>query len=310
MTPGHPIGLARAAPAPVTVRLPAELWVVAVATVLAWAANAVPASLPPWAPWDFSWPAFLGIGFTLVWFVRGWRTGHAIGTARATCFLLGLASLYFALLTRFEYAAQHMFLLNRLQHAILHHAGPFLIALSWPGETIAAGMPAALRRGAHWLGATRAMRFVQHPVVALVLFQGLLYLWLIPPVTFRAMLDPVLYAVMNASMVIDGLLFWFLVLDPRPLPQASIGYFPRLALAFTIIFPQIAVGTLLGLARTDLYPSFALCGRLWSGISPLADQQLGGLILWIPAGMMSAFAAVLIMRRMFTHEDSLVRLAS
>lgn len=307
MSPGQPISLAKAQPA---VPLPAEVWVVAAAIGLAWASDTVPASLPQWAPWDFSWWGFLGIGFTLVWFVRGVWSGYAIGRARTGTFLIGLAILYVALLTRFEYAAQHMFLLNRLQHAMLHHAGPFLIALSWPGETIAAGMPAALRRLARRLGDTHAMHIVQQPVVAIILFQGLLYLWLVPPVTFRAMLDPRLYAVMNASMVIDGLLFWFLVLDPRPKPLASVGFFTRLTLAFTIIFPQIAVGTLLGLVRTDLYPSFALCGRLWPGIDPLADQQLGGLILWIPAGMMSAFAAVLIMQRMFTHEDSLVRLAS
>jgi putative membrane protein len=112
---------------------------------------------------------------------------------------------------------------------------------------------------------------------------------------------------MNASMVIDGLLFWFLVLDPRPTPQAPIGFFPRLAMAFLIIFPQIGIGTAIGLANHDLYPSFSLCGRVFPDIGPVVDQQIGGLVLWIPAGMMSAFAAVLIMRRMFLHEDSLVR---
>ena len=83
---------------------------------------------------------------------------------------------------------------------------------------------------------------LQQPVLAVLLFEGLLVLWLIPPVTFRAMFNPLLYAVMNASMVVDGLLFWFLVLDPRPHPPAPIGFFTRATLAFLIIFPQIAWG--------------------------------------------------------------------
>ena len=157
---------------------------------------------------------------------------------------------------------------------------------------------------------TQTLRVLQRPVLAVVLFEGLLILWLIPSILFRAMFDWLLYGIMNASMVIDGLLFWFFVLDPRPVPQASIGFFPRLALAFLMIFPQIGIGTAIGLARYDLYPSFSLCGRVFPDIGPLVDQQIGGLVLWIPTGMMSAFAAVLIMRRMFMYEDSLARTAA
>ena len=73
------------------------------------------------------------------------------------------------------------------------------------------------------------LRPLQQPLIAVVLFEGLLFLWLIPPVTFGAMFDWRLYEVMNASMVIDGLMFWFLVLDPRPYPAAPVGFFTRLA---------------------------------------------------------------------------------
>ena len=221
---------------------------------------------------------------------------------RVACFLAGLATIYLVLLTRFEYLAQHMFFLNRVQHAAMHHLGPFLIALSWPGATIARGMPPVLQRRCESGAVRRVLGVLQQPVLAILLFEGLLVLWLIPPVTFRAMLDPRLYAVMNASMVVDGLLFWFLVLDPRPNPPAAIGFFTRATLAFLIIFPQIAAGTLIGLAPRDLYPSFSLCGRLYSGIDPLLDQQIGGLILWVPTGMMSALASGLIIRRMCLHD--------
>ena len=284
----------------------AEAGLAALGALLAWIADTHPTLLPVWAPWDFSWPTFLAAGFALLWFLRGLhRTSRSAWMPpwRCWCFLIGFASLYAVLLTQFEYVAQHMFFLNRVQHAVLHHIGPFLIALSWPGATIARGMPALLRRCCASPQVRRSLRPFQQPLIAVVLFEGLLFLWLIPPITFGAMFDWRLYEVMNASMVIDGLMFWFLVLDPRPYPAAPVGFFTRLCLGFLIIFPQIAVGTLIGMAQHDLYPSFSLCGRVFPGIGPLLDQQIGGLVLWVPAGMMSAFAAVLIMGRMFRDDD-------
>jgi putative membrane protein len=69
------------------------------------------------------------------------------------------------------------------------------------------------------------------------------------------------------------------VLGPRPNPPAPVGFFTRATPAFLITFPQIAVGTLIGMSPHDPYPSFALCGRVYSSIDPLLDQQIGGLIL-------------------------------
>lgn len=294
-----------------TTRWPAtpEVAIVAAAAAVSWLADRHPLLVPFWGPWDFSWTAFLGIGFSGLWFLRGLRAapiGRRLPNWRIACFLTGMATIYAVLLTHFEYLAQHMFFLNRAQHAVLHHLGPFLVALSWPSETISRGMPPTLRRFCTAAPARHVLRALQQPLLAIILFEGLLILWLIPPVTYRAMYDLPLYNVMNVSMLIDGLLFWFLVLDPRPAPAAPIGFFPRLALAFLIIFPQIGIGTTLGLARHDLYPSFAECGRVFSDIGPLLDQQIGGLVLWVPTGMMSALASVLIMRRLFMHEDSLV----
>lgn len=289
-----------------------EAGVVALALLVSWLVDRHPTLLPAFAPWDFSWPAFLGAGFCLLWFSRGMlrtSTGERMPCWRCWCFLIGFASLYLVLLTRFEYIAQHMFFLNRVQHAVLHHVGPFLIALSWPGATIARGMPSPLRRCCEAPAARRLLRPFQQPLLAVLLFEGLLFLWLIPPVTFRAMLDRRLYDIMNASMVIDGLLFWFLVLDPRPCPMAPISFFTRLCLAFLIIFPQIGLGTAIGLVQHDLYPSFSLCGRVFPDIGPMLDQQIGALVLWVPAGMMSAFAAVLIMGRMFREDDRIMRMS-
>jgi putative membrane protein len=115
-----------------------------------------------------------------------------------------------------------------VQNLGMHHLGPFLIALAWPGETLARGMPEAALRMVQQRWIQRLLRVVQNPVIAGLLFVGLVWFWPQPSVHFDAMISPVLYTTMNLSMVIDGLLFWFFILDPRPAPPARHSYAVRL----------------------------------------------------------------------------------
>jgi len=147
---------------------------------------------------------------------------------------------------------------------------------------------------------TRPMRIlldvVFHPVVAVVLFVGLIYFWLLSPIHFKAMLDWRLYRVMNWSMVIDGLLFWWLVLDPRPAPPARLAPGRRIMMVIAAIPPQIVLGALIFFTPRELYPIYSICGRAFTWISPIRDQQIGGLLLWIPGSMMSVFGALIALR--------------
>ncbi len=278
----------------------------AAALVVWWLCTAHPSAMPPWAPWEFSWTQFLTAVLAVGWYVRGVLTLPSAARPalwRQAAFFLGVAAIYGVLLTHFEYVAQHMFFLNRAQHMAMHHLGPFLIALSWPGEALLHGMPQPLRRFVQSRAMGRVMRVVQFPLVAGFLFVGLIYVWLIPEVHFRAMIDPRLYGVMNWTMVIDGLLFWSLVLDPRPSPPARISYAVRLILTVLVMFPQIMLGAWITFSTTSLYPYYDLCGRLFPDIGALLDQHIGGVILWIPSSMMSSVAFMLILNHVRQHED-------
>lgn len=281
--------------------------VLGLGAALAWLCAAHPAALPPWAPWEFSWSEFLATACALWWFARGLARsapGRRMPVWRRVLFLLGVGAIYAVVQTRFTYLEQHMFFLNRVQHIVMHHLGPFLIALSWPGPTLMRGMPAPFARALRGRTVRRVLRVVQQPALATVLFLGLIFLWLIPAVHFRAMLDPVLYDVMNWSMVADGLLFWVLVMDPRPCPPAPLSYPTRTAMAFLLIIPQIFLGTFISTWPHDLYPYYALCGRIFPGISAMADQEIGGLILWVPAGMMSSLATAMVIWRACAQEQA------
>jgi len=281
--------------------------ILALGAVLFWLSQDHPSRLPLWAPWDFSPFEYLATALALFWFFRGLGRSPASAKPpvwRRAAFLCGVVLIYVVLQTRFDYWAQHMFFLNSIQHVVMHHVGPFLVALGAAGDTLKRGMPRWMCRTVEKPAVGAVVRGLQQPVLAVLLFSGVFYaFWLIPAVEFRAMIDPRLYAVMNWSMVLNGILFWCLVLDPRPKPPARISYGTRVALAFAVMFPQIALGATITFASGDLYPYYALCGRLIPTVGVLLDQHIGGIVIWDQATM-SALAVVLVLNAMRRHEEA------
>ncbi|HET8898485.1 MAG TPA: cytochrome c oxidase assembly protein, partial [Rhodanobacteraceae bacterium] len=175
-----------------------------------------------------------------------------------------------------------------------------------PAATLRRGMPIHWRTRVlnpllAWAPVRGLINVLMHPLVASVLFVGLIYLWLYYPVHFIVMLDVNWYKVMNYSMAIDGLLFWWLILDSRPKPPARLAPGVRILTALAVMPPQILIGAYITFAGHDLYPIYDICGRAFLGMDQATDQYLGGLILWIPSSMMSVIAALIA----FNHWTSL-----
>ncbi|MEM5419552.1 cytochrome c oxidase assembly protein [Paraburkholderia ferrariae] len=251
-------------------------------------------------PWEPSPTVMICTMLAAVLFVRGKR--HArVSLARQLSFWFGLGALYVVLHTRLDYYFEHEFFMHRAQHLVLHHLGPFFIALAYPGAALRAGIPFRWRqRFVRPALAARPVRvaldIVMHPVVAVGLFVGLIYFWLFSPIHLIAMLDWRLYRVMNWSMVLDGLLFWWLVLDSRPAPPARLSPGKRVLVVIAAIPPQIVLGAFIFFTPHELYPVYSICGRAFTWLSPMRDQQIGGLLLWIPGSMMSVVGALVALR--------------
>lgn len=250
------------------------------------------------APWEFEplWGlaclAALGIYWRGVRHLRALDPGVSpLGWLRPATFLIGLTLIYVVSQTRYDYLAQYMFFPHRAQHLVLHHAAPFLLVLAAPPRVLAAGLP-AWASSAHRL-ARPLLDLLQHPLIAPLLFVGLIYFWLIPSVHFDAMLSRHLYQLMNWSMLLDGLLFWWLVLTPH----GRLGPGRRILLLLVVIPPQILLGAYLTFSPTVLFDVYEVCGRAWP-LAPLVDQQIGGLITWIPATMMSVIGTLIVLRQL------------
>src|SRR4051794_39144156 len=264
-----------------------------------------PAELPFFLPWEFSWPVLLATSLSLAWFFIGLRRLPAAQHPplwRSICFVVGVLSLYAMVQTHVDYYAQHMFFIHRAQHFILHHVGALLIALGASGPVLWAGMPEFLKPLLPSKPVRGFVNLIMNPVVAPLIFVGMIYLWLIPEIHTRVMLDKRLYDIMNWSMALDGIAFWWLVLDPRPKPPARIGSGIRALLIIAVEPPQMALGAVLSLAGTDYYPVYQICGRMFE-IPALSDQHYGGLIIWLPGTLLSLLAIIIVLINMRRNEE-------
>ena len=254
-----------------------------------------PAHLPYFFPFIFNAPVFLASWFVLLWYLRGIAAtpdDERPGWVRRAFFLAGVVSIYFVLQTRFEYLSQHMFFLNRVQAVTIGMFAPFFIGIGWMNEVLARGAPGWVVAWCRRFG-RRFGGVLFHPIPAMGVYLVTSDVWLIPSVHFAAMIDPALYAAMNLSCLAGGLLFWLVVLDPRPKPASRFSYLARAAAGFLVMFPQIAVSSYIALTVVDLYSFYTLCGRIFPSISPAYDQMLGGMIQWIPPGMMNTAALIM-----------------
>lgn len=259
-------------------------------------------------PWEFAPLVQLALWGAVGLYLAGCWRGARPGAARAVAFLIGMAGFYAVTQTQLDYYAQYLFFAHRGQHLMLHHVAPMLVALSAPVPVLAAALPDAVRR--QWQAwrsrpgmaiVTVPYRWLQQPVIAGTLFVGLIYLWLIPSIHFDAMLSVKLYWLMNASMAIDGLLFWWLIFArDRDGLTPCLSFGKRVVLLVAVVPPQILAGAYMVFSDSNLFDVYSVCGRAFP-ISPMTDQQIGGLLTWIPAAMMSVIAVVILLA-MRLHE--------
>jgi putative membrane protein len=247
-------------------------------------------------PWEFSWLFLAVFVATALLYVRGVRR-RATPRSRQCVFWLGMGLTYVSMHTMVDYYAEHQFFVHRLQQTVLHHLAPLLLMASAPLTVLRAGLPLRCRR---WWRMHRSDRLARiaawllgSPTLVTLLFVLLLLFWLVPHIQMIGMLDWRLYRLMNWSMLLGGVLYWRLILDRRPCPPARMWAGMRVLSPALTMTPQILAGAIITFTRHDIYPVFDMCGRIFTNVDVMSDQQWGGLITWIPAAFVESAGAML-----------------
>lgn len=226
--------------------------------------------------------ALYAIGLGRLW--RGAGRGAGIPPARATAFALGWLGLATALLSPLDPLGVHLFAAHMVQHELLVLVAAPLLAVDRPLGAFVWGLPRGVRRATwrcvHDGGLQRTVRALSRPLTAWSVHAAALWVWHVPALFQRALASGPVHVAQHLSFFVSALLFWWALLRPG-MQRDRCG--PATLYVLTTGMHTGALGALLTFARTPWYPAYLATAPAF-GITALEDQQLGGLIMWVPAG--------------------------
>jgi putative membrane protein len=258
-----------------------------------------PAPHDLWGAWNLHPMLLVGLLANAWAYLRGQASGprRPIDTWRARCFALAMGALAVALLSPLDALSSALASAHMVQHLLLLLVAAPLLALSAPSSAILRGSPLAVRRaGGRWrrrLGLTHGnLAVLRHPAAVWLLAVGVVWFWH-AAAPYDATLDnELLHVLEHASFLATAVLFWQAVVGVRGAARVSNGL--GVLLVFAMAMQSVFLSVLLTFARTTWYSGYATTTASW-GLDPLTDQQLAGVIMWIPAGGVYLAAALVLL---------------
>lgn len=219
------------------------------------------------------------LGLARLWTRAG--AGRGITRPQALRFACGWLALYAALLTPIDTAGDTLFCVHMVQHELLMVVAAPLLVLGRPLEAWAWGLPVAWRgsfaRVARIPTLGKVWDALCEPIGAWCVHFVALWAWHVPRFFGAALENEGVHVLQHASFLASALFFWWAVFGRgvrRP-DGAS------MVLVFTTMMHTSALGALLTFAPTPWYAHYVGTTML----SPVEDQQLGGLVMWVPGGV-------------------------
>ena len=232
--------------------------------------------MSPWNRWDLHPSVVIGLvllgGLYVYW-------GGLRGTSRRkiAAFAGSLLVLFGALNGPLHNLSdQYLFSAHMAQHLLLTLVFPPLLLYGTPAWVV---RPLLRPRWVMALG-----RVVTRPLWAALLFTGPITIWHAPALYEAALRNHNLHIVQHLIFLTTAVVMWWPVLSPVPeLPR--IPHLLQMLYLFLLGIPMSITGALITLSGSVLYPFYAAAPRVWN-LSPMDDQQIGGLLMWVLGGLM------------------------
>jgi cytochrome c oxidase assembly factor CtaG len=268
-----------------------RLRLLTVAALAAWPLASHAHALATTEGGDGAFDAFLAglLGVACLLYARGvarlWRkagVGRGVRVGDVVRFALGMITLVIALLSPLDALAPRSFAAHMVEHELLMVVAAPLFVLSRPLEAWAWALTRRTRRAvASLTHAARVRRLalaLAAPVAATCAHALALWIWHVPALFVAALESAGLHVLQHACFFASALAFWWAMFGGASRVPTPVS----LACLFATMLHTSALGALLTFAPAALY-TYANPGVF--GLSPLEDQQLGGLVMWVPGGL-------------------------
>jgi len=231
-------------------------------------------------------------GIVALWRKAG--VGRGIRRGQLVNFALGWAALAGSLLSPIDAWAERSFAVHMIQHELLMVVAAPLIVLGRPLEAWTWALSGLMRRFFAAAAKTTVLRTIGYVTTlslgAWVLHALAIWLWHLPIFFRAALLNPVMHILQHGCFFGSALAYWWTVVAGRARnPRGA-----SIASLFTTMLHTSALGALLTFAPS---PWYVADGARAFGLSALEDQQLGGLIMWVPGGMAYLIVGLILVGR-------------
>jgi putative membrane protein len=217
----------------------------------------------------------VALGALYYWRVRAHRE-EPIGTRRPVLFGTSLVLMFFSLNGWLhDLSDSYLFSAHMIQHLALAMAVAPLMIMGTPGWML---RPLLRVRAFERLG-----QAASNPISAFAIFNIVLIGWHLPPLYNAAMEHHDLHIVQHLLLLAASVIMWWPVLSPMPeLPRLS--YPGQMLYLFLMTIPMSIISASIAYSGELLYPFYAAAPRVMR-LSPMEDQMIGALIMWIPGGL-------------------------
>jgi putative membrane protein len=260
------------------------------------AADALSWGAEPWVLFLLALSLLLyGLGLRRLW-PRS-RQSRRPAARQAAWFGAGWAALALALVSLLDSAGSFSFAAHMVQHELLMIVAAPMLVLGRPLGVWVWSLPAGWRRrtGAATRNAavSAAWDALTRPLNAWLLHFAALWMWHVPATFQAGLASNGVHALQHASFLFSALLFWWAVLGRQ---GGAHGRGGAIVYLFTTMMHTGALGAMFTMSETIWYPFYGSKAQAF-GLSALEDQQLGGLIMWIPGGLAYVAAGLVLCGR-------------
>lgn len=206
----------------------------------------------------------------------------------------GVVTLLFALAGPVhELAEEYLFSAHMAQHMMITLVAPPLLLMGTPGWM--------LRPLVGFRPVLGLARFVTRPAVALAVFTGVFGIWHVPAFYGGALDTHAFHVLEHLVFISTAVILWWPVLStlpevPAASPPAQLLYLVMVSISQTPLFAILTFST------APLYAFYEVVPRLW-GLSPLADQQLGGIVMKVAWLVVFLPAICVVFLRWFNRDE-------
>jgi cytochrome c oxidase assembly factor CtaG len=248
------------------------------------------------------------IGLRVLWRRAG--VGRGIRVWQAAAFALGLLSIAVALISPVAWLSEVLFSVHMTQHEILMLVSAPLLVFGHPLLAALWAVPMRWREAAGaWAarpGVSSTWRAITAPVVVFILHGIAIWTWHVPTLYEAALRSEGIHAVEHLSYVATAVLFWWAMVEGR---YGRAGYGLAVLYVFLTAVHTSALGALLVVAPGVLYPFYGAAASAWH-VDALQDQQLAGLLMWVPSGVIFIVLGLALLAAWLGEAERRVRLGS